>query len=90
MKYILEFIQVKKFKYKVKYLKSKNPFNYNYKEKNFIVFNKNIKIDYNFMKIYLINIIILSNSKDIICDRTCGSVAAFVLSNGFRNNKVPH
>ena len=73
---------------KVKYLKSKNLFKYNYKEKNFIAFNKNIKIDYNYMKIYLINIIILSKSKDIICARTNGSQAAFILSNGFRNNKV--
>lgn len=72
----------------MKYLKSINLFNYNYEKKNFIVYNKQIKIDYNYMKIYLINIIILSESKDIICARTCGSVAAFILSNGFRNNKV--
>lgn len=73
---------------KVKYLKSKILFKYNYKKKNFIVFNENIKINYNYMKFYLINIIILSQSKDIICARTCGSEAAFILSNGFRNNKV--
>ena len=79
---------IKSFYNKVKYLKSKNSFNYNYKKKDFLVFNKNIKIDYNYMKIYLINIIILSQSKDIICARTCGSVAAFIFSNGFRNYKV--
>ena len=73
---------------KVKYLKSKIFFKYNYKKRNFIVFNENIKINYNYMKFYLINIIILSQSTDIICARTCGSEGAFILSNGFRNNKV--
>jgi hypothetical protein len=40
------------------------------------------------MKIYLINIIILSKCLDIIASRTAGSIVAFILTNGFRNIKI--
>lgn len=40
------------------------------------------------MKIYLINIIILSKCLDIITSKTAGSLVAFILSKGFRNIKV--
>lgn len=40
------------------------------------------------MKIYLINIIILSKCLDIISARTSGSIGAFIFSEGFRNIKV--
>ena len=40
------------------------------------------------MKIYLINIILLSKCRDIIVSRTSGSIGAFILTDGFRYNKV--
>ena len=40
------------------------------------------------MKIYLINILILSKSLDIIASKTAGSMVAFILNEEFRNKKV--
>lgn len=71
---------------KLKYFKYKKRINYNYKNKTKL--GEYIKGNINFMKIYLINIIILSNCLDIICARTSGSIGAFILSKGFRNVKV--
>lgn len=79
---------IKEFGNKLKYFKSNKSVNYNYKKKLFLAFNKNIKGDLYFMKIYLINIIILSKCKDILCARTGGSTGAFILTEGFRNSKV--
>lgn len=53
-----------------------------------LCYNENIKGNIEYMKIYLINIIILSKCKDIITPRTSGSIAAFIFSKGFRNTKV--
>ena len=75
------------FKKKLKYIKSKN-INYNYSNKKFLIYNKQIKFDYNYFKTYIINVIIISKCIDIICGRNNGSIAAFIFSNGFRNNKV--
>lgn len=73
---------------KLKYIKSNDSLNYNYTKKEHLAFSNNIIGNINYMKIYLINIIILSKCLDIICSRTAGSVGAFILSNGFRNIKV--
>lgn len=70
------------YKEKIKYNYHKN--NYN----NFLGFNKNIKGNINYMKIYLINIIILSKCIDMIGARTNGSIGAFILTNGFRNSFI--
>ena len=72
---------------KLKYIKS-NYLKYNYQEKKFLAFNINFKHSIYYMKIYLINIIILSKCIDIICSRTAGSVGAFIFTNGFRHAKV--
>ena len=72
---------------KLKFIMQKK-INYNYKTKYFLAHNKNIKGNLNNMKIYLINIIILSKSIDIITARTSGSIFAFIFSKGFRNTKV--
>jgi hypothetical protein len=53
-----------------------------------LAFNEKIKGNIEFMKIYLINIIILSKCLDIIASRTAGSIVAFILTNGFRNIKI--
>lgn len=73
---------------KLKCIKSNEKLKYNYKKKEYLAFNNNDKGNINYMKIYLINIIILSKCLDIICSRTAGSVGAFIFSNGFRNKKV--
>lgn len=73
---------------KLKYINSNKNLKYNYKKKDYLAFNNNFKGNINYMKIYLINIIILSKCLDIICSRTAGSVGAFIFSKGFRNIKV--
>lgn len=79
---------INEFGEKLRYLKSNKKIKYNYKEKLFLVFNKNINGDLNFMKMYLINILILSKCNDILCARTGGSIGAFILTKGFKNKKV--
>ena len=73
---------------KLKFIKNKKNIKYNYKNKDYLAFNNNIKGNIDYMKIYLMNIIILSECLDIICSRTAGSVGAFIFSKGFRNIKV--
>lgn len=65
---------IKKFGDKIRYFKSNNNIDYNYKKKLWLAINSNINGNIKFMKIYLINIIILSNCIDILCARTGGSV----------------
>lgn len=76
------------FEKKLKYIKNNENLNYDYKKKEFLAYNNKIKGNIKYMKIYLINIIILSKCLDIVCSRTAGSVGAFILSDGFRNIKV--
>ena len=73
---------------KLKYIKSKININYDYNKKKFLSFNKNIIGNLLYMKIYLINIIMLSKCLDIITSKTAGSIVAFILSKKFRNIKV--
>ena len=79
---------IKKLNKKVKYYKFKKNIGYNYKSKMLLSNNKIIKGNMEFIKIYLINIVILSKCIDIITSRTSGSVGAFIISNGFRNIKI--
>ena len=79
---------INEFKSKLKFIKPEKKIQYNYKSKGILAFNKNVKGDINFVKIYLINIIILSKCLDIICARTNGTIGLFILSNGFRNTKI--
>ena len=77
---------IKKFKNKLKILKIYENIKYNYK--SLLAQNIYIKGNINFAKNYLLNIIILSKAKDIICARTNGAIGIFILSNGFRNKKI--
>ena len=79
---------INKFKKKLKYIKSKTNINYDYKRKELLAFNKNIKGNLEYMKTYLVNIIILSKCIDIITSKTAGAIVAFILTNGFRNKKI--
>ena len=53
-----------------------------------LAYNINIKGNLEYMKIYLINIIILSKCLDIIASRTAGTIVTFILTKGFRNIKI--
>ena len=77
-----------RFKEKIKFLKSNNNMEYNYKKKIFLFYDKTIKFDFDYFKAYVINIYILSKCIDIICSRTNGSKASFIFTEGFRNKKV--
>lgn len=76
---------IDEFGKKLKFIKQ-NIIKYN--KKYFLSHCKTFKGNINNMKIYLINIIILSKCIDIITSRTSGSIGAFIFSNGFRNTKI--
>ena len=78
---------LKKFNNKLKYLKQKK-IEYNYTKKEYIACSKNITGNIENLKIYLLNVLILSKCLDIIVSRTSGAVGAFILSKGFRKEKV--
>ena len=73
---------------KLKYYIYDKKINYNYKKKKLLSYNKNIKGNINFTKVYLLNMIILSKCVDIVCAMTSGSLGVFIFTNGFRNSKV--
>ena len=78
-----------KYNKKLKYLETNLSFGYDYKSgKARLAYNKNINGNINFMKNYLINIIILSKCIDIIFGRTNGSMMIFIIAKGFRNIKA--
>ena len=70
----------------MKYLKTNSTFKYN--NTKILAYNKEIIGNLEFMKVYLINMIILSKCIDIICGRTNGAVFAFIITKGFRNIRV--
>ena len=78
---------IKEFGNKLKFLIYKK-INYNYTNKSFLSFNENVRGNIKFIKIYLINMIILSKCIDILAAKTSGAIGVFILSNGFRYSKV--
>ena len=85
---IIKLKLINHFGNKLKYIKNNNNIKYNYTRKELLCKNRNIKGNLNYMKIYLINIIILSKCLDIISARTSGAMGAFILTEGFRNKKI--
>ena len=79
---------INKFSKKLKYLTYNKKIYYNTTEKNFLAYNNVIKGNIEYIKIYLLNIIILSKCSDIICAQTSGSIGAFILNKRYRFNKV--
>ena len=79
---------IKSLKKKLKFLIYEKKIDYNYTEKDYFANNKNLIGNVEFVKIYLLNMIILSKCIDIISAQTSGSIGVFILSKGFRNNKV--
>ena len=59
-----------------------------YSKKQYLAYNIDFKINKEYNKIYLLNIIILSKCLDFLAARTTGSIGVFVLTKGFRNYKV--
>ena len=56
--------------------------------KLFLNYDDKINKIMNYMKNYLLNIIILSKCLDIITSRTSGGAGIYILTEGFRHNKV--
>ena len=79
---------IKIFGTKLKYLKYKKDIHYDYKNKKFLYNNDKVVGNIKFVKIYILNIIILSKCLDIITCRTNGSVGIFIFTEGFRNSKI--
>ena len=78
----------KSFPKKVKQIKSNININYDYKHKQYLGYNKNVKGNIEFNKIYLLNIIILSKCLDLIASRCNGTLGILILSDGFRYTKI--
>ena len=84
---IIRDIFIKEFGCKLKYFFFKK-INYNYKNKEVLLYNKNLRGNLKYSKIYLINMIILSKCLDILSANTSGAIGVFIISNGFRYSKV--
>ena len=78
----------KTFPSKLKQIIPKIKINYNYSNKTFLGFNKNVKGNIEYNKIYLLNIVILSKCLDLLASGCNGSTGILILTNGFRNMKI--
>ena len=76
------------FSKKVKQLRPKKRIDYDYLKKDFINKNINIQGSEEFNKIYLLNIIILSDCLDLITARCSATTGLFVLTTGYRHIKI--
>ena len=81
-------IFIKKFGQKLKYLLPKQTVNYDDTYGEYLTYNQNVFGNMNFLKTYLLSVIILSKCVDIISSRTSGAAGVFILSNGYRNKLV--
>ena len=77
---------INRYKDKLKYFKANHSFRYN--NTKVLAYNEDVNGNLEFMKVYLINTVIVSKCIDIICGRTNGSVFIFIITKGFRNIKV--
>ena len=73
---------------KIKVLNPSVIINYNYKKKYNINLHEKIIGNLDFVKNYILNIIILSKCLDIIISRCSGAAGIFIFSKGFRNTKI--
>ena len=79
---------INKFGSKLKIYNVYKNIRYDYKNPELLCRNKIINGNIKYMKVYLINIIILSKCTDIISARTGGAIGTFIFTDGFRNIKV--
>ena len=84
----LKKIFVPKFKTKIKLLNPNVIVKYDYSYKYKINLNENIIGNLDYIKNYVLNIIILSKCIDIVTSRCSGAAGIFILTKGFRNSKV--
>ena len=73
---------------KMKYLAYDKKLDYNFTSKEYLCFNDIIKGNIDYMKLYMLSIIILSRCLDILCAQTSGSLAAFIINNRYRYSKI--
>ena len=73
---------------KVKCLLNKKQISYNYKNRRHIGYYLGNKKNIEYNKIYLLNILILSQCLDFLGAKTNGTIGVFILTKGFRNYKV--
>ena len=76
------------FPKKIKQLRPKIRIDYDYSKKNYINNNSNIQGNEEFIKIYLLNVIILSECLDLITARCSAAIGSFVLTTGYRHLKI--
>ena len=79
---------VPEFGNKLKLLNPNVTINYDYNNPNMINLNEKIYGNIEYIKNYVLNIIILSKCLDIITTRCNGAAAIFILTNGFRHTKI--
>ena len=79
---------IPEFRTKLKLLNPNVKVKYDYSNKYKINLNKNINGNLDYIKNYLLNIIILSNCLDIVTSRCSGAAGIFILTKGFRNIKI--
>ena len=79
---------IPEFGYKLKLLNPNVVVHYSYYNKYKINSNININGNLDYIKNYLLNIIILSKCLDIITSRCSGAAGIFILSKGFRHAKI--
>ena len=76
------------FKDKIRLLNPNVLVKYDYNEKNKINLNEQIYGNIEYIKNYVMNIIILSKCLDLVTSRCSGAAGIFVLTNGFRHIKI--
>ena len=79
---------IPEFGNKLKLLNPNITINYNYNKPYMINLNEKIYGNIEYIKNYVLNIIILSKCLDIITTKCNGAAAIFILTKGFRNSKI--
>ena len=79
---------VPEFKNKIKLLNPNITLEYNFKKRTMINSYPKINGNLDYLKNYILNIIILSKCLDLVTSRCNGAAAIFIISNGFRHTKV--
>ena len=79
---------IPEFGKKIKLNNPKEVIKYDNTDKYYINLNEKINGNLDYIKNYLINILILSKCLDLVTSRGCGPAGIFILTKGYRNTKV--
>ena len=74
------------FKNKIKYLNPK--FTLSYINNNITDKNEQIKEFHDFVRVYIINMVMISKCLDVVISRCFGAAGVFILTEGFRHTKI--